>query len=180
MQAEQSTLDSSNYSRASRTTYFAEESETSADELATASFPNRAEEPEPSEDELAAAYPVATSFSYYNERPGPSANEPANASFYPEDEAEQSEDEPSEDESSEDQLTTSFYQPVTSFSHPAKRSNYLLSNIIEESETSTDEVPMPTHTQSTPTKRRPGRRSEKPASKAPRQSISGRGRHSKK
>jgi hypothetical protein len=172
MHAEQSTLDSSNYSCASRTTYLAEESQTSADELAAASFPNRAEEPEPSEDELAAAYPVATSFSYYNEEPEASANEPANTSLYPEEEPEPSEDE----------LTTSFYPPVTtSFSYSTKRSNYnCLSNIIEESETSTDEVAIPTTTKSTPTKKRPSKRSEKTVSKAPRQSTSGRGRRSKK
>jgi hypothetical protein len=72
---EQSTLGSSNYSRPSRTlprrgirdlTY----------EFAATSFPNRAEEPEPSEDELAVSYPVATSFSYYREGPEASEYEP--------------------------------------------------------------------------------------------------------
>src|SRR2546421_1352316 len=67
--AEQSNLNLSNYSRASRTTPLAEESETSPDELAATSFLNRTEEPEPSEDEIAASYPVATSFLYY--RGGP-------------------------------------------------------------------------------------------------------------
>ena len=116
--------------------------------------------------------PVATSFSYYNQEPEASANQPANNSFYPEEEPEPTEDE----------LTTSFYQPVTtSYSYSAKKFNYnCLSNIIEESETSTDEVAMPTPTKSTPTKKRPSKRSEKTVSKAPRQSTSGRGRHSKK
>jgi hypothetical protein len=170
--AEQSTLDLSNYSHASRTTYLAEESETSADKLAAALFPIRAEEPEPSEDELAAAYPLATSFSYYIEEPEALSNKPADTSFYP----------TGEPEPSEDDLTTSFYHPVTnSFLSSTKRSNYnCLSNIIEESETSTDEVAMPTYTKSTPTKKRRSKRSEKTVSKAPRQSTSGRGRRSKK
>jgi hypothetical protein len=94
---------------------------------------------------------VAISFSYYNENPEASANEPANTSFYPEEAAEPSKDE----------LTTSF-------SYSAKWSNYnCISNITEESETSTDEVAMPTHTKSTPAKKA-SKRSEKRVSKAPR------------
>jgi hypothetical protein len=137
----------------------------------TALFPNCAEEPEPSEDKLV-AYPVATSFLYYNEEPEASANKSANTLFYPAEEA----------EPSEDKLTTLFYQPVTtSFLYSAKRSNYnYLSNIIEELETFTDKVAMLTPTKSTPTKKHPSKKSEKTVSKAPRQSTSGRGRYSKK
>jgi hypothetical protein len=171
MNAKESTLSSSNYSRPSRTTYLAEESETSPDEFAATSFPNRAEEPEPSEDELAASYPVATSFSYYRAGPEVSEYEPGDTSFYPD----------GEPEPSDDELTASFSQPVTvSFSHTAKRRSYnSLSNIIEESETSVDEVATST-VNSASTKKRPSKRSEKTVSKAPRQSTSGRGRRSKK
>jgi hypothetical protein len=162
---------SSNYSRASRTTYLAEESETSPDGFAATSFLNRAEEPEPSEDELAASYPVATSVSYYREVPEASEYEPGDTSFYP----------AGEPEPSEDELAASFSQPVTaSFSYTAKRRSYnSLSNIIEESETSVDEVATSTAI-SASTKKRPSKRSEKTVSKAPRQSTSGRGRHLKK
>jgi hypothetical protein len=168
MNADESTLSSSNYSRPSRTTYLAEESETSPDEFAATSFPNRAEEPVPSEDELAASYPIATSFSYYREGPETSEYEPGDTSFYP----------GGEPEPSEDELAASFSQPVTaSFSHTAKRRSYnSLSNIIEESETSVDEVAK----NSTSTKKRPSKGSKKTVSKAPRQSTSGRGGRSKK
>lgn len=61
--------------------------------------------------------------SLYCNEPEASANEPANTSLYPEEEA----------EPSKDDLTTSFYQPVTtSFSYSAKTTNYdCVSNIIE-------------------------------------------------
>lgn len=150
MHAERSTLDLSHYSRASRTTYLPEEYETSADELAAASFPYRAEEAEPSEDELAPTYPVASSLSYYNEEPEASANEPASTTFYEEEEP----------ESSEDELTTSFSKPTTtSYSYSAKSSRpHNLANIIAEVESSAHEVAMATHTD---IKKRPSNRSEK-------------------
>jgi hypothetical protein len=146
------------------TTYFAKESETLPDKLAAALFPNSTEEPQPLEDKLAAAYSVATLFLYYNKEPEASANKPANTLLYLEEEP----------EPLEDKLTTLF-------SYSAKRSNYnCLSNITEESETSTDKVAILTPTKSIPTKKHPSKRSEKTVSKALQQSTSGQGRRSKK
>ena len=105
MNAEQSTLESSNYNGVSDTTdaYPVEESQTSADEFAATSFSNRVEEPEPSEDELA-----ATLFSY---------------------------------------------SAATSFSYTTKKSDYNdLADVTEESETSADELTMPTYMKPTPPK----------------------------
>jgi len=66
------------------TIYLAEESETSADKFAAALFTNCTKEPKPSEDKLAAAYPVATLFLYYNKEPKASANKHTNTLLYPE------------------------------------------------------------------------------------------------
>lgn len=125
MNADQSTLESSNYKAVSDTTdaFPVEWSQTSADEFAATSFSNRVEEPEPSEDELG-----ATSFSH----PG-----------------------------------------ATSFSYPTKKSEYNdLVDITEESETSADEVDLPTYTKPTPSKKRPSKGSKKIVTKAPRYTTS--------
>lgn len=117
MNADQSTLESSNYHCVSDTTYAypAEESQTSGEEFAATSLSNVIER---SKDEL-----IATSFSY-----------PA----------------------------------ATSFSYPDQQSDYHdLAGITEESETSTDEVAMPTHIAPAPSKKRPSKGSKKAAAKAP-------------
>ncbi len=80
-----------------------------------------------------------------------------------------------EPEPSEDELTaTSFsYPTATSFSYPDKQSDYNnLADITEDSETSEDELAMPTYMKPTPSKKRPSEGSKKAAAKAPRHSTS--------
>jgi hypothetical protein len=81
---------------------------------------------------------------------------------------------------------TSVDFAVTSFSHPANELYYDLSDVAEEEyeedEIYADEPAIPTYTDPTASKKRPGKGSEKPASKAPRHDsgTSRRKHHSKR